>query len=176
MFRNPLRASILLVVASFGAGYSNSGYADEPAPCDQYECKEVWSYWTGTTSKLAYQYHDDPGLVITKNALLDVFTTQSKYNSPITTNLDITVWDYSYDQCIPWCGKDGAGAWQALQEVVITEQANKSASPIGKNANLKCEATENDGPGRKNANPVNKNTGGNTPPMGISDLPPKGGK
>jgi len=160
---------------AFAAGYGARGHADEPPACAQYECKTVTEYWAGTKD-VVYRNLLDGTFVPTTDGIVNLFTTKSNDDLPLV-NQSEWVLGWPYDTSTPWCGKDGAGVWQAYQEVCIDVDAVKSNSPGNKKIRELCTPAETGKSGKQVTNPTNNNKNKNTFPgwkndEGGDDPPP----
>lgn len=167
------RVVLFFLIMSVIAGYTESQSrlrALDPAACSQYQCRTVHAYWTGTAGVL-WAVHvtnkDDNADDGTPN----IFTTNSVEKLPTKAGT-VMVDHWKYTTCIPFCGKDGAGKWQATQEVlrVGAKMPGTTATPI---ARAPCLATEGGKEGPKVNPEVNANTKGYTPPGYTPDPKPE---
>ncbi len=131
-------------------------WATDPATCDQYDCKEVHSYWKGEKDYV-WRVYDDTGLEV-KDGRQNIFTPSS--DASILDISGTSTWNhYTWTACTPLCGKDANGVWQAYQEVTPHATGLK-----GKQATKMIRGTCQSSGGKKVTNPINSNKDENTPP------------
>ena len=156
------RVVIFLLLMFLIAGYteSHSQLRADPDACPQYKCKTVHAYWNGIqkTTVTAFFIGDANA----DHGIESLFTTNSVETLPRAqpgtppTNLDI----WFYPQCTPFCGKDGAGNWQAAQEVLKSGDPTECPDKVSRRP---CAANGGN-PGPQVTPAVNANTKGYTPP------------
>ncbi len=116
---------------------NNNAIADNfPGPpkviCPQFLCKSVQVYWTANTQDVT-QYEilvPAPGgggnvWKPTLNAMPEIFAIASPDIDPPGPVLGSVITPFAYNTCIPTCGLDPKGNWQATQEVFLGNQAVK---------------------------------------------------
>jgi hypothetical protein len=152
----------LSVAICFTFGYaeaSREARAALPVPmaCPNFECKTLtYSWWGGDEVS---GYYAPGGAAIEVSGIVDIFTPTSAYKKP-NAQQNNKKDHYTYAACVPQCGKDNNGVWQAIQEV--SPAGNRSAT--GKDGGFIFRCTDAGGVGPTNANPPNKNELKNNPP------------
>jgi len=151
---------VIAFMAGMGSGMSVA-LAVDPNPCPMYKCKEIHAYWPGNSTATGHLLKGTT--TSTVNGYTDIFATTSTKKHPLqapnTTQIDV----YVYAACVPTCGKDKDGVWQATQEVSLSGQGTKLMVPIDQE--LCTDLTVPDrGIAPQVTDPTNKNTGKNNPP------------
>ena len=128
----------------FGFGYIRSipeARAADPAACPQYECKTIHASWSAVNEVRAEFLINNGGN--SDDFFYDIFTQNSvEKKDSAATNQQID--EKIIDTCIPTCGKDTNGVWQAPQEVSIPQGAMViSTSRINQS---RCTAANGAGP------------------------------
>jgi hypothetical protein len=146
----------------FAGGFitvSRDALAAIPAACPQYECKNVYSRWSGNNGSLIVA-HKVPNT--TNNAVVgnvDIFTTYSDKKKPQNLGGN-NVQVLEFPTCNPMCGWDAAGKWQSPQEVTPTGQG-QAFNPNLVILDMLCTDNNNQ-EGPKVNPPTNNNTGSGT--------------
>ncbi len=128
-----------------------------PNPCPQFRCKNVYYYWDGNP-KTNTQFTLSGTQTPTLGGVDDLFTTLSTCTLPHVNALPIDI--LTYTACVPPCGKDSNGVWQAPQEVSPSGKSLPGQKDV---SSFQCTATSG-GPGPQDNPPTNLNTNKNTPP------------
>lgn len=155
------RFCIFLIAVALITGMTEStrrASAVEPARCPQWQCRTIHAHWNTTNGVRAQFLINNGGN--TDDFFFDIFTQNSTDKKPeVPTGNQID--EKEYDTCIPTCGKDAAGVWQATQEVSIPQGAMVL---ITKRINQN-RCTPANGPGPKVEPPKNSNDKNLEPPM-----------
>ncbi len=128
-----------------------------PAPCPKWQCIELEAWWEpGATVKSA---RDAATGLPSKDGWSEAFAPGASFGqSPFVAGILIK-WN-TYDYCIPKCGKDPQGVWQAMQEVTPVGTATFQGPARIQDL---CTATENNLPGPI-IDPENDNPNEEVPP------------
>jgi hypothetical protein len=114
----------VLLAGWFGVGYVESvtearaaaPAAAVPVACPQYACKNVHASWSAVGDVRAEFLPNNGGNSV--DYFYDIFATSSNVVQPSKPS-GVRIDEVLYDSCIPTCGKDANGVWQAPQEVAI---------------------------------------------------------
>lgn len=156
------RFFVFLILVSLVAGYSESlsQLRADPINCPQYECKNVHAWWEGSKDFVIATHVKKDG-ANSDEAMQDIWTdTSIQKNLPGVAVPFLEIEYYKYPACTPICGKDAAGRWVAVQQVI---RGGAKGAKIGGSFRSECQSNGGQ-EGPKLDATVNVNLKGNTPP------------
>ncbi len=163
----------LVGINPFKSNSNNAIAAIVPPPaCPQYLCKSISTYWIANTQDVVQFKTPVKGTVPLQwipasSAMPNIFAVVSTETTPVIGGT-ATVTPYHYDTCIPTCGMDFFGNWQATQEVWLgaTATVQKVDAPV-----FQTVCTKNPPNGNNEVLPQN-NTNKSNPPLDPPQGPP----